>query len=145
MSSSNQNIKKKPWCTTWLKSHLHFKFFPNLLNSMSLGLMAEEPLCLAGCDRWLVLIHCERKLLLVAGSWYWFDLMWEKNTKKPPRVSTEKGPKGQNSWQCHHRAFFHFYILKKFKNICQIGKFSKMGACRPSSGRQDLNVKKVYI
>ena len=52
------------------------------------------------------------------------------------------------------RRFFSFLYLKKqnFKNICQIGKFSKMGvcrpfngrrgACRPSSWRQDLNVKK---
>ena len=31
---------------------------------------------------------------------------------------------------------FHFYILKKqnFKNICRIGKFSKMGVCRPPIG-----------
>ena len=52
-------------------------------------------------------------------------------------------------------ALFSFLYLKKqnFKNICRIGKFSKMGACRPpngrqgacrpSSGRQDLNVKKI--
>ena len=53
---------------------------------------------------------------------------------------------------------FFIFIFKKnqnFKNIWRIGKFSKMGvcrppigrlgACRPSSGRQDLNVKKVYL
>ena len=42
------------------------------------------------------------------------------------------------------KRFFLFLYLKKqnFKNICRIGKFSKMGACRPSSGRHDLNVKK---
>ena len=42
-------------------------------------------------------------------------------------------------------AFFIFIFKKKIKNICRIEKFSKMGACRPSSWRQDLNVKKIYI
>ena len=39
---------------------------------------------------------------------------------------------------CPAMLFFHFYILKKqnFKNICRIGKFSKMGVCRPPNGRQ---------
>ena len=49
----------------------------------------------------------------------------------------------QGHAQCHsggvqaHRPFFHFYILKKqnFKNICRIGRFSKMDACRPPNGR----------
>ena len=54
--------------------------------------------------------------------------------------------------RCFYWGLFSFLYLKKqnFKNICQIGKFSKMGACRPSngacrpsSGRQDLNVKKI--
>ena len=33
--------------------------------------------------------------------------------------------------------FFIFIFKKKqnFKNICRIGKFSKMGACRPPNGR----------
>ena len=54
------------------------------------------------------------------------------------------------------RRLFHFYIKKQnFKNICRIGKFSKMGACRPPNGRQDacrpsswqqdLNVKKFIF
>ena len=35
------------------------------------------------------------------------------------------------------RAFFIFiFQKKKFKNICRIEKFSKMGACRPRNGRQ---------
>ena len=54
------------------------------------------------------------------------------------------------------RVFFIFILKKQnFKNICRIGKFSKMGvfrppnrrqgACCPSSWRHDLNVKKIYI
>ena len=44
-------------------------------------------------------------------------------------------------------ALFSFLYLKKqnFKNICRIGKFSKMGACRPLNGRQDLNIKKLHL
>ena len=43
-------------------------------------------------------------------------------------------------------AFFIFIFKKQnFKNICRIGKFSKMGVCRPSSWRQDLNVKKLHL
>ena len=36
----------------------------------------------------------------------------------------------------HHARGFFIFILKKqnFKNKCRIGKFSKMGACRPLMG-----------
>ena len=60
---------------------------------------------------------------------------------------------GRGPFQAATRKLFSFLYLKKqnFKTICQIGKFLKIGAghtpngrqgaCRPSSWRQDLNIK----
>ena len=44
-------------------------------------------------------------------------------------------------------ALFSFLYFKKqnFKNICRIRKFLKMGDCRPSNWRQDLNVKNLHL
>ena len=61
------------------------------------------------------------------------------------KFSAHKHPSHWIAAALPYQGLFHFYILKKknFKNICRIGKFSKMGACRQLDERHDLNVKKI--
>ena len=72
--------------------------------------------------------------------------MTGREQQEPPGLRLDLQPKAR----VDSKRLFFIFILKKqnFKNICRIGKFSKMcacrgrGDCRPSSWRHDLNVKK---
>ena len=115
--------------------------------------LAAEPCAELGCFLASELAHVHRASLLQLSC---------EQTLPQQRLGCllRAGPASPSS-RCQERraccgAFFIFILKKQnFKNICRIGKFSKIGACRPSnrrqcacrpsSGRQDLNVKKIYI